>query len=365
MALFFRRRHGLAPGANVFFDGAPGELQRLVTHNDIRHDRTGREWHFTNPIAYDIASRIGGIVPRTRPARFFLNGELQGVYVLTEHVGPAFLASRFGHSDFDVQDSATDRRLLRWARELSPLTMARVNEFVDLENLTRWTLSILFCGTTDVWQGYAARDRRAPGGRWFWINWDMDHSFMDLYQRAPVPWEIDTYRTLLGEQDGRSVLVTRLLESDPAYRTYFLRMLGDMLNHRLTREFLQARLAHYRTMAAVHGVRETGFLDLIEAFFQQRASVIHRMTPKYIAGANALRVTVQAAEGVTLNVDGYLVPAPYRGTYYRGTPVVISVPEPHRGRFGGWRVNGQPAGAGPRLELTVAAETTIQAQFQP
>ena len=86
---------------------------------------------------------------------------------------------------------------------------------MDLDNLTSWFISVLFCATTDAFQGVMLRDETASPPRWFWVNWDMDHSFMDLYQQAPEPWEHDTFATLLTKRDLRSGLVTRLLEEDP------------------------------------------------------------------------------------------------------------------------------------------------------
>ena len=41
-------------------------------------------WYFVNPLAYDIARRMGAIAPETKPVRFFVNGEYYGPFVLTE-----------------------------------------------------------------------------------------------------------------------------------------------------------------------------------------------------------------------------------------------------------------------------------------
>ena len=364
-AVFFRRRYGATPDAHLFFSGPPGPLRRVIAHNDVRHDRTGREWHFVNPLAYEIADRIGAIVTRTRPMRFFLNGELQGVYVLTEHIGPEFLEARFGHSEFGIEDEGNPPRLLDWARALQPMTAAAVSQEVDLDNLTRWALSILFCGTTDIWQGQLARNARDEQSRWFWINWDMDHSFMDLYQRAPNPWEVDTYRSLLGAKpDPRSVILTRLFEEDPAYRQRFAGMLADLLNHRLMPAYLGSRLDHYRLTAAMYGLEDTAFLDIIEQFFEHRPAALRSLTQTYLKVGTPSAVTVQVPGGRLLAIDGYPVTGSYRGVYFPETPVTVEVPVEHRQAFSGWIVNGKAAGTDPRLTMAVTSETSITPRFQ-
>ena len=46
--------------------------------------------------------------------------------------------------------------------------------------------------------------------RWFWINWDMDHSFMDLYHfaRHGSPWEVDMFRVLRKSPEVRAEIVS-------------------------------------------------------------------------------------------------------------------------------------------------------------
>ena len=103
----FYFRSGYGPPAlpsRIFFTRGPGsDLTRVIAHNDMRRDGDHRPWHLVNPLAYDIAARLGGITPRTQPTRFYLNGEPQGVYVLTEQISPEFLEARFGHRDFSIQ----------------------------------------------------------------------------------------------------------------------------------------------------------------------------------------------------------------------------------------------------------------------
>src|SRR5688500_2582219 len=129
-----------------------------------------------------MARRLGYIVLSTKPVRNYQNREPQGLYVLTEQNTHEFIEARFGHRNFAIQSEpgGHSTRLFVWAARTRPFTMETVGEVVDIDNLTSWALTILFCGTTDVLsQSPMIRDQSDPAGRWFWIMWDLDHSFMD------------------------------------------------------------------------------------------------------------------------------------------------------------------------------------------
>ena len=268
--IYFRDEYGtdaFAPG--LLFDGTSDPLHRLVLHNDLR-DRlmpraesgAARErafWSFTNPLGYDIAEWVGAIVPRTKPVRFFLNGRWQAVHVATEHVdpdtNPDYFMVRWGHDQFSADPPAMDA-LWDWLEGLPrPLTAQTVSERIDVDNLTRWFLSVLFCATRDAFQGPGQfhDDTRKDGG-WFWINWDMDSSF-----RSP---RLDSFYLLL-DQPGKR----RRGRND---RRYLVETTTDALNHRLTPGFLQKRFEHYRALAENRDVEQRDYFEILERFLRSR-----------------------------------------------------------------------------------------------
>ena len=90
--LYFRREYGSFQFRSATLFGGKGDpLTRLVALNDLRLDGRGRWWHLVNPLAFDITRRIGALAPETQPVSFLLNGQRQGLYVLTEHVREPFL----------------------------------------------------------------------------------------------------------------------------------------------------------------------------------------------------------------------------------------------------------------------------------
>jgi CotH kinase protein len=318
----------------------------------------GIRWHFLNPLAYDIAEAAGGIVAETRPVRFFLNGQFQGVYVLTEHFdSDEFFKRHWGHA---VRLNAREfEELWRQLKGLGPPRMRTVGTLVDLDNLTRWFIATVFCATGDPFQGPGQfRDPTRATAQWFFVNWDMDQSF-----REP---QHDTFGALLGkgglrrvrrDTDPRSFLLTALLADDPEYRDYFKRVWVDVMNQRITPAFLDERFEYYARLAKELGVEDLSYLTPLKRFLQTRPAIVRGLAEKRLDSGPSVRVSIGgAAHGVT--IDGHPVKTAWEGYYFSGMRIRLSVDDDYRSRLAGWRVNGRDT-SGPTLELLADGDLTI------
>jgi hypothetical protein len=341
--LYFRRKYGVRelPGAIAFRDVHHAHpLRRLVLHNDARHRGDGNRWQFANPLGYDIARRAGALAPPTRPVRFLLNGEFQGVYVLTEHLDPRdyFEAhpGRRMRADPDEIEA-----LFHEVRQLSPVTMATAGRLVDLPSLTRWFISVAFCATGDAYQEPGVfRDPSRPSAQWFWVNWDMDAAFRRV--------DHDSFASLLsrtGERrsrhnyDVRPYLMTTLLDQDPEYRAYFMRVWTDVMNHALTREFLDERYAHYERLTTDLGIEDRRFLVPLRQFLAERPTTVWTTAEAWLGTGPAVVVRVVGHRPVRINEHD--VTPGWQGRYFPGMRLDVDAAggdRVHRGRV---LVNGQ------------------------
>ncbi len=373
--IYFRGKQGadqFVPG--VLFGGRADPLRRFILHNDLRADADGRFWHFQNPLAYDIVKRIGAVAPKTQPVRFFLNGQWQGVYVATEKVDvnieSPYLIGNYGHDDFATTNRDFEELAL-WLFEHRPWTLDVVDEVVDMDNLTRWFLSILFCATEDPFQGAQLRNNRDPDGRWFFVSWDMDHSFMDFNLQVDRPWEHDTFRTVFaraGERqrtrrpsDVRSSLLTTLFTEDESYRQYFRALFVETMNHRLTSEFLEQRLRFYRTVSETYGVTDTAYLDILGEYLEKRPAFLWSLAEQYLNTDPTTSLRLEGPTGVTLRVDGRDVGSRFDGRYFPDMTVTVEVEAHDRQSVSHWFVNGQRVElSGPPIELSTARDLTVR-----
>ncbi len=255
--VYLRKRHGhdrfqvpLIPGREEDF---PSEL---VIRNDGQRGPDGEIWYFRSPLCYDIARRIGCPAPHTRPALLFINGLPMGFRALTEFLQKDYLRARFGIEEptlvrtkrgpWDTGDRVRegDREVYaRFVRKIEdPATgIDWVRANVDVDNLYRWLLAVLFCSTADPFQGTLVRDEGIEDARWFWIAWDMDGSFTPS-QRLEPPWRSDNFGRLINDRDPRSMLLS-LLFADPAEGRTFLELANDRAGPQPDRRIPRGALA--------------------------------------------------------------------------------------------------------------------------
>ena len=357
--LYFRREYGARQvPPDVLFGPDAQPIRHLVIHNDVRDGR-----HFANPLAYDIAREIGAITASTSPARFFLNGELYGVFVLTERFDAQYFEAHWGHDRIDWTDDQM-QAFWEWSVQHRPMTMEDVAEQADVANLARWFLATAFVATRDAYQGpgqYLDSSRTPP--RWFWVNWDMDGGF-----RA---FDLDSYQDLLNRVDepqrGRSHtepranILTTLFAEDETFRTFYKRLFVAAMNHHLTPSFLGRRLDYYRRASEQLGVEDTAFLKEYRTFLERRPAFFRTLTEQWLntGPSQPLTLTMPADESVT--IDGEVARTGFEGWYFPDLDIEI--------RAGGdgferWEVNGAPQGSDRALRLRVDRPLAVEAVYR-
>ena len=363
--LYFRRRYGpreLPPG--VLFSPSAQPVRRIVVHDDVRRD--GKvDWHFANPLAYDIARAIGAVAPETKPVRFFLNGEYYGPFVVTERFDERFFAAHWGYDDILLSQEEMNK-LWEWVRTTRPLTMATVSQYVNIDNLTRWFVAVAFAATRDAYQGPGQfLDRTKTSGGWFWVNWDMDQSFRD--------WDHDSYQYLLervaerrrgrNPAEPRSVILSQLIAEDPQYRDYLKRVVQKALNHQLTDAFLMERYEYYLTTATQLQIRRLDYLASLRQFLERRRNFFRLISEQWLNSPPSQRVAIAAPADVDILIEGERVRSGYQGLYFPDIELTADIPQEQRSGFTGWQVNGKLADTSLPLKFKVDRPTRIEAVF--
>ena len=368
--VYFRETYGathMKPG--ILFDGHADPVTRFVIRS--RHETSNI---FSNALAYDVSRQIGAIAPHTQVVRFFLNGEFQDVYILTEHIDLDYLRVHFGHDRFLLARSKsprspvsgsrkTYREFRAWANARVPLTMEEATRHINLENFSLWILSVLFCSTTDMLQGPVLLDLSDPEARWFWINWDMDHSFiatnLNVKEHA---WEEDLFRRFY-LVDPRAYLYHRLRLGSQEFREYFCRLFMDVLNHRLSPQFLQERQHYYAELARSFYLDQSEFNEELSRFFTNRKTVLRAQMQTYFVSGDSYPCHVEGPPDIRFEIDGYPEAPGYTGWYFSHTPLTVRLTDTAGRTFSHWLINRQKTVNTPVLTYPITTETTLEPVF--
>lgn len=332
------------------------------------------------PLAYDVSREMGCIVPETRLVEVYLNGASQGMAYVTEHLSRRQFDQYFDDRDyvfykFRGQFSREDERIYHkrfweYARDKEEFSLARVATSIDIDNFTRHVFSWVFNGTTDACQGVGVLDVADPKARLHWINWDMDHSYWDrqaeTYHKVRQNWQQEGLELIYRDSNNycdRSVLFTRLINESREYREYYYSLFSEILNHRLTQEFLLERVRHYSEMLTHYGAPHESYIAMLTDFMRNRAVLLRQEMVEQFRLEGPYRCRVQIPGGQSLMIDGHSYGKSYDGWYFGGQSIVVDTAAGNAGeKFSHWLVNGRKI-AVPRLRHTVNDNTTIRAVF--
>jgi len=383
--LYFRKEYGtqqFKPG--ILFSPETEPVRTLVV----------RISGFRTSLAYDISRRIGAAMPEYKLARFFFNNEDKGIFSLTAHLSRRQWKAHLGHDNFifyrytsasDEESVKGHRKLKLWALDKrTKMTMKEASKFIDIDNLSRHVFSNIFLGNTDWRQGVAFLDKSKAGAKWSWINWDMDHSFIDLAARrigkrgewtqegielytsgktwvGPNP----TIRRPLEKRDVRAIIFTRLLRESPEYRRYFVRLVMDLLNHRINPGFMQSRADYYDEKYRAFKIYK-GLLDRLEnkrRFMKFRPNFLRNQMQQHLGVGESLACEVKGPVGIKYLIDNYPEKENYYGWYFKGEQIKVEIVSRQKASFLHWLVNGKNVREHP-LVYSVNSKTVIKPIFK-
>jgi hypothetical protein len=387
--LYFRNVYGLNQIESGILYGLESKpIKHLVIVAD-----TPEYAPFINCVAYRISKQIGAIVPESKFILFYLNGKFIGTYAAVEHVHKRQWEYHIGHNNFAFfcPKGKSDKRsedlygnFKRWARDLNrKMTFNEAGKLVDLDNLSRQIISIVFLGTTDWRQGAAVLDLSKSDAKWFWINWDMNHSILDgrsewgwLEDITRESWEQEGFELILAGKkwyvrnarvrslrvwDVRSILFARLIKESPEYCEYFVRLIMDILNHRLTADYFKPLIERCKRLAISYGFERETYAR-IEKYVQNRPAFLRKQIQQYFDEGECFLCEVEGPHGIQYEIDGYAEKAGYRGWYFEGDKLTVKILDHPQGIFSHWEVNGRKI-EDPNLEYTVSIKTRIKPVF--
>ncbi len=360
LRFYFRKAYGydqFKPG--IIFSNQSVPIKRVIARIENR---------YANLLALDLAKKIGCLAPSAQSAVVYLNGQRYGQrYALIEHLNKDWLRSRYGHDDFILlrttghperrKISSAYQKLKKWLNDPDiRMTMPEVSKRVDIKNLSLWFISQFFTAGNDMYQGPLLRDITKPDARWFWVNWDMDQSFVNPYEadvnelweqslnlhnviRNPERNRKDPRTARFQNKDPRAILFRRLSKEDPAYKTYFERLLMDTLNHKINPAYLNSWLDRQKAAIMPLNTDDQAFFKTLADFLKHRPAHLRKLMRTYYDSPESHGCDVIGPTAGGITIDGYPADLPYEGWYFAGSKITLSVDTHPLQRLVGWRIN--------------------------
>jgi hypothetical protein len=371
--LYFRKKYGRNQFLPGIVEGYYAPIKSLVVH--------ATNWPpkmpYNNALAYDLARRMGCDAPALKLVKLFFNGEDKGIFYITPHLSKRQMRAELGHTNFEFYrfKSDNDRRsqafllnnFWKTANNQDALSIAFVKQKIDLDNFTRLILALSYCGTTDNCQGAAVMNYETEDPKLYFKIWDMDHSFIDIGPMyfnngivRPV-WAQPSWTMFYRKQKqycGNSVLFTRLVDKDPGYQVYTARLTLEVLNHRLTPDFLHERFEFYRALSEGMGREDGEYLEMLEEFLENRSAFMIQELKRMFALPDFVELEINGPQNAAFEVDGYVKADSYKGTYLSGDSVEIRLLKTQGIKNPKLKINGKLM-SGSEVEIKLEHTTTV------
>ncbi len=314
--------------------------------------------------AFDIARRVGNLVPATRTARMVLNGKPLHIYSLIDHTGRRQWKARLGHDNFilnsvflaEPEESPDYYQLKETILTLDRDTYREeIEKLVDLDDYMRHMFVIMYCGAADWAEGSCFLDLTQEKPRWRWVHWDLDNSFrlinnsvikegnVEIWDKEFLNLALKPYKK--AEMQARVHLFQRLVRYDPGFRYEFAELVQGLLNHEVSSLFVWSsvqahKMARYWKYKEPTRTARLGREHSIQVYARLRPAAIRKDLVEHFGLEPARQILLKCAEKVELTIDERTVRLPYRGSYFPRFPIELEIPNPLAERFSHWLVEG-------------------------
>jgi hypothetical protein len=370
LRLYFRTQYGasrleapLFPASNIQEPPSPDQsYDRLLLHAGNPEDFNTL---LCDHLAAEVTAELGLPAAKGQFVITFINGELWGIYRLSERVDRFFLRDNLGLQNADVVQEGRAREgsdddwdaLIDWI-ETHDLAIsehyAYIQAQIDLESFTDFAVLQRYFGFSPE-ALYAVHPR---GGRWFWVYAGGTQAFARHADAAStlLTGNPAVPGTLMPSGSSDFAMLLRKLLANSRYRSRFALRLADLLNTTLAAERMGPRVERLtRTLSPDIDYEISRWPRALRAwplsiaqwttFAAERPRWLREQFARAlgVSGTATLTFSVHPPEGGRIYING--MPAPANAYHYFPDTEVqaIAVPTPPEGNtpsyhFVGWFV---------------------------
>lgn len=360
--LYFRNSYGMKDTAGaVFLDDSTMDIRKVV----IRTEKNLVPG-FVTMLAFDTARRIGATTPDYAPIRLFRNGQDLGLGLASEHVNRTHWERKLGHKDFafymlESENSVLDSAQYKAMRlRLDPFFKLwdydYVGSILDLNDFMNAMTTFAFLQWQDWNQGAFILDRTTPLPRWRNVLWDPDRAFAGLKPER-IPANRAGWKNFRDAHGMRAAVFKGMWDNSSRFREEMTRRLARTVNHRLTRAWIEERVAHYAKLE-----RESGLNcfdeKLARSYLLARRKAILDETVAELGVPELVTCRVNSPESIL--IDGVPWSKAYEGFYFSGQKIALAPVDDSS--FSHWEIGSSKIHE-REIEIELNADTNIRGVF--
>lgn len=393
--------------------------QQMNVHDRLILRNAGSDWaytYFRDAFVQNILQEMTDVeVQAYRPAVVFLNSEYWGVMNIRERYDNNYIKNHYGITDIDMLDNTGQVKYGSNAHYMNLLSYLQNHSLEEEENY-QWVksrmdvddfrdyhiLQVFSMNTDQPGKNVRFWRPRTPEGRWRWMWWDMDDSFIfgphNPYDRnglifctgldsisdpivnpatPPPAWApngpVQTFplRALLGSPTFRISFINRFADLlNTAFQPAYLHSLVDAFDQGVSDYMYE----HYRRWHRPEPFQYNNHVNHLYNFSTHRIHYMREHLEAFFLLDGQCQVQLDVGSGnghirinsiaITTQTPGVQNPVyPWSGTYFTGLPLQVEAVAAPGYVFSHWE--GPVDSENPVADFSPNADVAITAHFIP
>ena len=253
---------------------------------------------FTHALAFDVANQVNAIIPDHFMVDLYVNDKQQPPFLGIEHLSERTIKNWLGHSDFELfiyrnENTKKQKDIIKHIiasvrSKKGEDALLELQKFYDIDNVMNSIILNAYVANHDFCQGaeiFANVDSEPDDVRVTSINWDLDHSFMQVNDGV---WSIrgdhilfpmlnKRYKDNNNRDCERTLIYGWVYEQSSNFRTQFKKRLNELLTNELSFEEMNTVLNKYRNINQdYYKDRHNQAIDDLKNYISRRPSELRK-----------------------------------------------------------------------------------------
>ncbi|MBN4071102.1 CotH kinase family protein [Crocinitomix catalasitica] len=322
--------------------------------------------HFRDAFMTQLAAPTGVAIQAYQPVVVYLNGRYWGIQNLREKISEHYLKSNFGTDKNNVDilrhngvvrhgTSRNYKKLLAFLRSHntnSDEVIAELRTFMNIEDYIRFNIAEIYSDNRDAGGNIRFWRERSDSAQWRWVFYDLD---LGLGNNAPNGYKRNTLHKFTN--------ANKEMWPDPTWSTFIIRKLLD--NKEVEIQYINTMADHLNTVYhkdtalrlldsmqnVVRGemkyhVKRWGtsmknwehHVSIVRHFVSVRPHYLrkHMLSKFDLKDTSYVSVVYPGKEKAKVKFNSLNIKRDFKGIYFDGVPVTITVEPEHDYNFVGW-----------------------------
>lgn len=351
-----------------------------------------RRTHFRDAFMTQLAKPTGVAIQEYQPAVIYINGRYWGIQNLREKINEHYLKANYGvdKENLDILrhngvarhgTSKNYKKLLAYLRSRDMTkdeTVEELRTFMDVEDYIRYNIAEVYSDNRDAGGNIRYWRERSDSAKWRWVLYDLD---LGLGNNTPKGYKRNTLHKFTNANNEKwpdppwsTFIIRKLLENKKVEQQY-INTMADQLNTVYQSDtavkLLDAMQETVRKEMKYHvkrwgtsmkqwesQCRSMRYFASVRPYYMRK----HMLSKFGLKDTSYVSIIYPGDEVAKVRFNSLKIERDFKGVYFDGVPVHISVEPRHDYDFVGWKGREEKERS---ITVEFSEDIVLEPMFEP